>query len=64
MSKYRSFLKKQAHDVFWGEGNPDHPSCPNCGSIMNFHSEGYWDCPGCNYSFTEQDLDEFDVSIY
>lgn len=70
MSQYKSFLKQQAHDVYWDEGNPDNPTCPNCGATMAFHGgmlkigEGYWDCPNCDYKFTENDLNEFDVSDY
>ena len=29
-------MKKIAHDVFWGEGDTDHPICPECGFTMNF----------------------------
>lgn len=67
MSEYKRFLKKQASAVYWGEGETDHPICPSCGETMNFHGgeraagEGYWDCPGCDFSFTEDDLSEFDV---
>ena len=62
MASIKKFLKKQASDVFYGEGNPDHPDCPVCGSTMNFHGgdrqmgEGYWDCSGCDFTFTEDDL--------
>ena len=67
MAKFLDFLKQQASDVFWGDGNPDTPTCPSCGSTMSFHGgdrptgEGYWDCSGCDYSFTEDDLSEFEV---
>ena len=61
------FLSALAKDVFWCEGTPDHPTCPHCGSTMSFHGgvrwygEGFWDCPGCDFSFTEDDLSKFDV---
>ncbi|MGN8946013.1 hypothetical protein ACTNEF_13115 [Bariatricus sp. HCP28S3_E4] len=29
-------MKQIAHDVYWGEENPDHPECPKCGERMNF----------------------------
>ena len=70
MSKFERFLKQQAHDVYWAEGNTDHPTCPNCGNTMEFHGgelsigEGYWDCPGCNYTFNENDLRAFDVTDF
>ena len=51
MSRFAKFLKELASDVYWGEGNPDNPTCPNCGAKMSFHGgdreygDGYWDCP-------------------
>ena len=67
MSRYGKFLRKQAKDVYWGNGEPDHPTCPDCGATMDFHGgdlaigDGYWDCPGCDYSFTEDDLEDYEV---
>lgn len=44
----------------------DHPICPSCGEKMTFHGhdesgdfpygEGYWECDGCGYKVTENDL--------
>lgn len=62
MSNFVDFLAKMAVDLYYGEGDTDNPTCPNCGGTMSFHGgdrpigEGYWDCP-CGYSFTEDDLD-------
>ena len=71
MSKTKDCLKKIAHDVFWGQGDSDHPDCPKCGATMSFCGgddvpvgEGYWKCMSCGYSFCEDDLEDFDVSIY
>lgn len=70
MAWFNNFLESQAHDVYWCEGNPDTPTCPQCGATMQFHGgdlaigDGYWDCPGCSFTFTENDLSEFDVSCY
>ena len=47
-----------------GETDTDHPTCPQCGSTMNFHGvnlpigDAYWDCPNCPFSFTEEDIEE------
>lgn len=63
---FTKFLEKMAHDVYWGIGNTDNPKCPDCKEVMTFHGgdraygEGYWDC-SCGYSFTEEDLDEYEV---
>ena len=67
MSKYKKFLGEMAKDVYWGNGEPDHPICPSCGATMDFHGgdlaigDGYWDCPDCDYSFTEDDLKDYEV---
>ena len=67
MSRFAKFLKELASDVYWGEGNPDNPTCPNCGAKMSFHGgdreygDGYWDCPGCDYTVTEEDISDIDV---
>ena len=66
MSLLKDFLRSVAHDVYWCEGNPDSPECPECGKKMKFtggdlsYGEGHWDC-NCGYSFTEEDLSAFDV---
>lgn len=65
MAGIRKFLKEQADKVYYGYDNPDRPTCPKCGNTMTFHGddrphgEGYWDCSGCNFTFTEEDLEEF-----
>ena len=67
MASIKKFLKEQAYNVYYGYGNPDHPTCPKCGNVMEFHGgdrpsgEGYWDCPGCNFNFTEEDLEDYEV---
>lgn len=35
-------MKQIAHDVYWGEENPDHPECPKCGERM--YSICWQDC--------------------
>ena len=63
----KKFLRELAHDVFYAYSgrDTDHPTCPKCGGTMTFHGgerelgEGYWDCDGCSYSFTEADLDKY-----
>ena len=66
MASVKKFLKEQAYNVYYGQGNPDHPDCPHCGSTMEFHGgerdldTGYWDCPGCDFTFTEDDLNSID----
>ena len=67
MKKFKKFLKSMAEEL--GEPipeiNTDTPTCPNCGSTMEFHGgdldygDGYWDCSSCGYTFTEDDLEEF-----
>lgn len=65
-------FKKWAHDLnddlndIDFEGNTDHPTCPSCHQEMNFigHDEngdfpsgdGYWECPNCGFSITEQEV--------
>lgn len=44
----------------------DHPTCPRCGSTMDFHGhddygdfaygDGYWECTGCGFKVSESDL--------
>lgn len=66
MGNALKFLKELAHDVYYGYGDTDHPECPHCHSTMEFHGgdrefgDGYWECSGCDYSFTEDDLNETD----
>lgn len=61
---FHKFLRKLAEDVFYGFGNPDNPKCPNCGGTMTFHGgelsygNGYWDCDSCDYTFTEDEMNE------
>lgn len=63
----RKFLKELANDIYYANPNrdTDHPTCPKCGETMSFHGgdlvygEGYWDCSGCNYTFTETQLDKY-----
>lgn len=60
-------LIENLNDPF-GE-NTDHPNCPNCGAVMNFfghdekgdfdYGDGYWECPECGWSFTEDDLENY-----
>ncbi len=63
----KDFMREFADDVYQarpGQDN-DHPTCPRCGGQMSFHGddlpigEGYWDCDGCDFSFTEDELDEY-----
>ena len=57
------WMAKLAVDVYYGEGDTDHPDCPTCGGRMNFfggdraHGEGYWKCSSCGFSVTEDDLE-------
>lgn len=63
----KDFLRELAHDVFWGYSyrDNDHPTCPKCHGTMTFHGdglpngEGYWDCDGCSFCFTEADLEKY-----
>ena len=62
---YESFLREQAEAVYYCYSGADNPACPCCGGTMNFHGgrrrhgNGYWDCDGCDFSFTEKDLDPY-----
>ena len=68
------FLKQLKHDVYWSIGNPDNPECPHCGATMIFYGhddngdfpdgEGYWKCPDCDYSVTENDIEDIDPGEY
>ena len=71
MMNKKEKMMKIAHDVFWGKGDSDHPSCPECGSTMNFFGgddvpfgDAVWKCPDCKFQFSENDLNEYDVFIY
>lgn len=61
--KHIGFLKALAEAVYYGEGDTDHPECPECGEKMKFYGgdraygDGYWECSSCGYTFTESDLD-------
>lgn len=68
MMNKKEKMMKIAHDVFWGKGDTDHPSCPECGSTMNFFGgddvplgDAVWKCPDCKFQFSENDLNEYDV---
>lgn len=67
MASIKKFLKQQAYNVSYGMGDPDHPNCPHCGTVMNFHGgdrvlgDGFWDCSGCDFTFTEDDIRYIDV---
>lgn len=64
---FKKFLRTLAEDVYYGHSgrDTDHPTCPSCGGEMTFHGgdleygEGYWDCDGCDYSFTEDELQSY-----
>ena len=44
----------------------EHPDCPKCGNIMDFHGhdghgdfplgDGYWECPKCKFRITENEV--------
>ena len=63
--KMNSFAKELARKVVNGESDADSPDCPDCGSTMCFHGgdlelgDGYWECPDCGYSITEDDLEPY-----
>ena len=65
MADIEVFMKKLANDVYYGEGDTDHPRCPVCGAEMTFHGgkleygDGYWECADCDFTFTEDDLNEY-----
>lgn len=62
---YEDFMRQQAEAVEYMYSWADHPTCPQCGGTMNFHGgrrrfgNGFWDCEGCNFSFTENDLEPY-----
>ena len=66
LSSIEKFTKKLAKDVYYDIGDTDHPQCPVCGAKMTFHGgaleygDGYWDCPDCDFTFTEDDLSRYD----
>lgn len=67
LRKWKNDLRKSLdiNNDFELEDN-DHPDCPRCGSTMEFHGhddsgdyplgDGYWKCPGCGYSITEDEI--------
>ncbi len=67
---FKKFLKQLAHDVYWNEGDSDHPTCPSCGHKMKFYGhdengdfeygEGYWECKACGYTVSEDDISDID----
>lgn len=68
MKMWKRNLKYMIENPWDAKGNSDHPDCPDCGCTMNFFGhdkngdfpmgEGYWECPACNYSIREDDLDD------
>ena len=63
---FERFLKRLAKDIFNANGrDTDHPKCPQCGQRMTFHGgdleygDGYWDCKGCDFTFTEDELNQY-----
>ena len=56
------FIVRQAEKVIGSSADSDHPTCPECGATMDFNGgslslgDGYWECPDCGFSFTEDDL--------
>lgn len=71
MMNKKEKMVKIAHDVFWGKGDTDHPSCPECGSTMNFFGgddvpfgDAVWKCPdylGLHYPKDKWKLIDFPV---
>ena len=65
MADIEVFMKKLAKAVYYGTGDTDHPQCPVCGGEMTFHGgkleygDGYWVCADCDFTFTEDDLNEY-----
>ena len=63
--KYVKFMKYLAEAVYYGEGNTDEPECPACKETMEFYGgerpygDGYWECPDCGYSVTENDINKY-----
>ena len=67
MSDYYEWMRKLASAVYNNSPNADHPKCPECRRKMNFFGhddsgdfapgDGYWECPNCNWSVTESDLE-------
>lgn len=69
MANLRRWKKdlRNAVDYPWDSDiDSDHPSCPRCGSTMDFYGhddsgdfdygEGYWKCDSCGFKVTENDL--------
>ena len=66
MSDHDDWMRDLASAVNNCSPDADHPTCPECGSMMNFYGhddsgdfsfgDGYWECPNCNFSVTEDDL--------
>ncbi len=66
--KYEKFKAQLNYNIHQNDydNDTDHPLCPDCGSTMNFYGhdnngdyaygEGYWECDGCGYKVTENEL--------
>lgn len=66
LRKWKNDLR-EAVDYPWDSSiDSDHPDCPHCGCTMDFYGhdetgdfvygEGYWECNGCGFKITEDDL--------
>jgi len=63
MRSWKNNLQNMINDIV---ADSDHPDCPKCGARMNFYGhdengdfplgEGYWECPDCGFSITENEL--------
>ena len=71
VSDFGDFLMRLGHAIYNGGSsssipNTDEPTCPNCVGTMVFYGgdrdygDGYWECPDCGFSFTEEDVDEYE----
>lgn len=76
MKKLDKFFTNLAYDLNWGFDDPDintdHPECPKCGAIMNFHGQdssgrdyaqgyAYWECDSCGFNFDENTVRAYDL---
>lgn len=66
IKKWKSQLK-DAVDYPWDSAiEPDHPTCPICGEVMDFcghdeygdfpYGEGYWKCDSCGFKVSKNEL--------
>lgn len=66
---FNDFLRHMGHALFNGGStsaipDTDSPSCPSCGTTMDFHGDDmnldvgdeYWECPNCGYTFDADDV--------